>query len=105
MKQTNNRFAKQKQPSYVLLIKIIDFVLCAAIITLIILFYASIKIDSFKFLGSTDLAGLIMIILGPIIFTMPLISSNFLQGENKGDNMMLIFGLLLVVLGILTMIL
>ena len=45
---------------------------------------------------------IIMILIGIIAILMPLINNQKIIGENKGDNMMLVVGTLLIICGILS---
>lgn len=45
---------------------------------------------------------IIMILIGIIAILMPLLNNQNLVGENKGDNMMLVVGMLLIICGLLS---
>lgn len=45
---------------------------------------------------------IIMILIGIIAILMPLLNNQKLVGENKGDNMMLVVGTLLIICGLLS---
>jgi hypothetical protein len=45
---------------------------------------------------------IIMILIGIIAILMPLLNGQKVVGENKGDNMMLVVGVLLIVCGLLS---
>ena len=45
---------------------------------------------------------IIMVLIGLIAIMMPLLNSQKVVGENKGDNMMLVVGVLLIVCGLLS---
>ena len=47
---------------------------------------------------------IIMILIGIIAILMPLLNNQNLVGENKGDNMMLVVGMLLIICGLLSVI-
>lgn len=91
---------KRKRISFI--IKIIDVILCFVTLGLVVTYYLSTNGEGFKFLSMQVVSGVVLMILGLIGISLSVLSRLSPRGDNKGDDLMLIVGFCMIILGFIS---
>lgn len=91
---------KQQNSVFLLVFKAIITISFLIIVALTVLYFMDIENAGYLYFKEHFAISIILLLVGVIAFMLPRMNKKSYQGENKGDNLMLMVSILLVLLAI-----